>query len=119
MSWLVSLVVGACIGWVANRIHPSDNKFGLFGDLFLGIVGMLFGSWLFSILGISLGSGILGTVITGIIGSLLFLIIWGFLKSKLFPVRERSVLNPNHSANPIDSNLDYEEEDIEDLHDQF
>lgn len=53
MGWIVTLVVGGLIGWIASRIMHTDAQQGIIANILVGIVGSALGRWLFSdILGI-------------------------------------------------------------------
>ncbi len=54
MNFLIWLVVGGLIGWVASMIMRTDAQQGVFLNVVVGIVGALLGGWLFSPL---IGSG--------------------------------------------------------------
>jgi uncharacterized membrane protein YeaQ/YmgE (transglycosylase-associated protein family) len=74
MKLIVFLIVGVVAGWLAGVIMKS--RYGLIGDLVVGVIGAFLGGWLFGLLGVSLGGGILGAFLTAVIGAvvLLFLI---------------------------------------------
>ena len=48
---LVSLFIGALVGWIAGKI--MDSKGGLLRNMVLGIVGGMLGGWLGSLIGVS------------------------------------------------------------------
>jgi uncharacterized membrane protein YeaQ/YmgE (transglycosylase-associated protein family) len=75
---LVTIVIGALIGWIANMIVKSG--LGLPGDIIVGIVGSVLGGWLLPKLGVSLASGLVGTIITGVIGAVIVLLIVKMIK---------------------------------------
>jgi threonine/homoserine/homoserine lactone efflux protein/uncharacterized membrane protein YeaQ/YmgE (transglycosylase-associated protein family) len=70
---IVFLLVGLVAGWLAGLIMKS--KYGLIGDLIVGVVGAFLGGWLLGLLGITLGGGILGAFLTALIGALVLLFI--------------------------------------------
>lgn len=55
MGFIIWLVVGGVVGWIASRImRPADEQ-GVFLNIVVGIVGALVGGWLVSpLMGISL-----------------------------------------------------------------
>lgn len=57
-----TLVVGLIAGWGANRLMRT-GRFGLIGDIVVGIVGAFAGGWLAERL---LGIGVTGLNLTGI-----------------------------------------------------
>lgn len=54
MNFIIWLVVGGVIGWIASLIMKTDAQQGLFLNVIVGIVGALLGGWLLSPL---VGSG--------------------------------------------------------------
>jgi uncharacterized membrane protein YeaQ/YmgE (transglycosylase-associated protein family) len=73
MSILAWIVVGAIAGFVASRVVPGDEGYGVLGGLIAGIVGALLGGFLF---GIVTGEEFMddltiGTVIAAIIGAII------------------------------------------------
>ncbi len=75
---LITIVIGAIIGWIANLIVKSG--LGLAGDIIVGIVGSVLGGWLLPRLGVSLGAGLVGAIITGVIGAVIVLLIVKMIK---------------------------------------
>lgn len=51
LSLLVSLAVGALVGWAASKVMKS--KGGLLRNVIIGIVGGALGGWLANLVGIS------------------------------------------------------------------
>ena len=54
MNFLIWLVVGGVIGWIASMIMKTDAQQGIFLNVVVGIVGSVLGGWLIAPL---LGSG--------------------------------------------------------------
>ncbi|HEU4689276.1 MAG TPA: GlsB/YeaQ/YmgE family stress response membrane protein [Vicinamibacterales bacterium] len=48
MNFIIWLVVGGVIGWIASLIMKTDAQQGLFLNVIVGIVGALLGGWLLS-----------------------------------------------------------------------
>jgi uncharacterized membrane protein YeaQ/YmgE (transglycosylase-associated protein family) len=46
MNFIIWIVVGGIIGWVASLIMKTDGQQGLFLNIIVGIVGALLGGWL-------------------------------------------------------------------------
>jgi uncharacterized membrane protein YeaQ/YmgE (transglycosylase-associated protein family) len=75
MNFIIWIVVGGLIGWVASLVMKTDANQGLFLNVIVGIVGALLGGWFLSpILGTStinqndfslpsLGVSLLGAII--------------------------------------------------------
>lgn len=85
MGWIVLILVGALIGWIASMIMSTEEQQGALANIAIGIVGSLLGSWLFGgVLGIG-GAGVAGTlslwgIIWGIIGAIVLIAILKALK---------------------------------------
>lgn len=85
MGWIVMILVGAVIGWLASRMMSTDEQQGAFANIVIGIVGSLLGSWLFgNVLGIG-GAGAAGSlslwgVIWGVLGAVVLIAILKALK---------------------------------------
>lgn len=46
MNFILWLVVGGLIGWIASKIMRTDAQQGIFLNVVVGIVGALIGGWL-------------------------------------------------------------------------
>lgn len=46
MNFIIWLVVGGLIGWVASKIMNTDAQQGIFLNIVVGIVGSMLGGWL-------------------------------------------------------------------------
>ena len=46
MNFIIWLVVGGLIGWVASKIMNTDAQQGVFLNIVVGIVGSMLGGWL-------------------------------------------------------------------------
>jgi uncharacterized membrane protein YeaQ/YmgE (transglycosylase-associated protein family) len=44
------LVVGAIAGWIAGKIVPGDEGYGVLGTIIAGVIGAMVGGWLFALL---------------------------------------------------------------------
>jgi uncharacterized membrane protein YeaQ/YmgE (transglycosylase-associated protein family) len=79
MNFIIWLVVGGIIGWIASMIMRTDAKQGAFLNVIVGIVGSMLGGWLIAPL---LGSGTInqndfsvGGLIASLIGAVILLAI--------------------------------------------
>ncbi len=87
MGWIVAILVGALIGWLASMIMKTDAQQGALANILIGIFGSLLGSWLFgSVLGIGAageaGAFSIWGIVWGVVGAIVLIAI---LKSfKLF-----------------------------------
>jgi uncharacterized membrane protein YeaQ/YmgE (transglycosylase-associated protein family) len=46
MNFIIWIVVGGLLGWVASMIMRTDAQQGMFLNIVVGIVGALLGGWL-------------------------------------------------------------------------
>lgn len=85
MGWIVTIIVGAVIGWLASKMMNTDEQQGALANIGIGIVGSLLGSWLFgSVLGIgsanAAGTLSIWGIIWGIVGAVVLIAILKALK---------------------------------------
>ena len=79
MNFIIWIVVGGLIGWIASMIMKTNEQQGMFLNIVVGIVGSMLGGWLISPL---LGAGtinqsdfsLLGLVVS-LIGAVILLAI--------------------------------------------
>ena len=71
MSIIAWIVVGAIAGWIASKVVPGDEGYGVFGGLIAGIVGAVVGGFLFGALtNTDWTTGInIGTLVAAIVGA--------------------------------------------------
>lgn len=78
MDWVVLILVGALIGWIAGMIMKTPM--GIIVDILVGIIGSILGRWIFSdMLGIG-GAAAAGAfsvmgIVWGVIGAVVLLAI--------------------------------------------
>ena len=48
MNFIVWLIIGGLIGWVASIVMKTNGQQGLFLNIIVGIVGAFLGGWLIS-----------------------------------------------------------------------
>lgn len=51
MEFLIWLVFGALVGWVASLIMKTDGQQGLILDIVVGMVGAVLGGWIMNFFG--------------------------------------------------------------------
>ena len=77
MNWIITLVIGGIIGWLASMVMKTDAQMGPIANIIIGIVGSVLGFWLAGVLGIGAGNAIVGYIIA-IVGAALLI---GILKA--------------------------------------
>lgn len=48
MNFIIWIVIGGIIGWLASMVMKTDAQQGIFLNIIVGIVGALLGGWLLS-----------------------------------------------------------------------
>ena len=48
MNFIIWLIVGGVIGWLASLVMKTDGQQGLFLNVIVGIVGAMLGGWFLS-----------------------------------------------------------------------
>lgn len=48
MNFIIWIVIGGIIGWLASMVMKTDAQQGIFLNMVVGIVGALLGGWLLS-----------------------------------------------------------------------
>ncbi len=74
MNWIVTIVVGGIIGWLASILMKTNAQMGLIANVIVGIVGSSIGFWLAGVLGLTTYGPILPWVV-GVIGAALLIFI--------------------------------------------
>ena len=75
MNFIIWLIVGGIIGWLASMIMRTDGQQGIILNVIVGIVGSFLGGWLIAPL---LGTGTVNTgdfSIMGLVSSLIGAVI--------------------------------------------
>lgn len=80
MSFIILIIVGGIIGWLASLVMGTDSQQGFWANIIVGIIGSLLGKWIFAdLLGIgsaaTAGSLSFVGVIWGIVGSIILILI--------------------------------------------
>jgi uncharacterized membrane protein YeaQ/YmgE (transglycosylase-associated protein family) len=74
MDWIIAIVIGGIIGWLASIIMKTNAQMGLIANILIGILGSVLGHWLAGVLGIVAVDSLLRFVI-GVGGAVLLIAI--------------------------------------------
>lgn len=74
MNWIITLVIGGVIGWLASIIMKTNAQMGIIANVLVGIVGSMLGYWVAGLLGIGATGGLLGFLVA-IAGAVLLILI--------------------------------------------
>lgn len=77
MNWIITLVIGGIIGWLASLVMKTDAQMGIIGNVIIGIIGSSLGFWLAGVLGIGAGNTI-GAYLIAVLGAVVLI---GLLKA--------------------------------------
>lgn len=79
MDWVIAILVGALIGWLASIVMRTEAEQGAIANILIGIIGSALGRWLFgSVLNLG-GSNAGAFSITGILWGVLGAVVLIFL----------------------------------------
>jgi uncharacterized membrane protein YeaQ/YmgE (transglycosylase-associated protein family) len=51
MGWIVTLIVGGIIGWLASMLMKTDKQMGIIGNVVVGVIGSSLGFFVAGLLG--------------------------------------------------------------------
>jgi len=63
MGWIITLVIGGIIGWLASMVMKTNAQMGPIANVIVGIVGSSLGFWLAGLLGIGAGNAAVAYII--------------------------------------------------------
>jgi len=75
MSWIISLIIGGIVGWLASIVMKTNAQMGWIANVLIGVVGSLLGYWIAGAIGIAPTGGILRFVIAVAGAALLIFIL--------------------------------------------
>lgn len=78
MSWIISLIIGGIVGWLASMVMKTNAQMGWIANVLVGIAGSLLGFWIAGVLGLAPTGGIMRFVVA-IAGAALLIFILGKL----------------------------------------
>lgn len=81
MSFLIYIIFGGLVGWVASLIMKTDGSQGIILNIVVGIVGAVLGSWIMSSFGeAGVTSFNLYSFIVALIGAVVLLAVVRFFR---------------------------------------
>jgi uncharacterized membrane protein YeaQ/YmgE (transglycosylase-associated protein family) len=86
MSFILWLIVGGLLGWVASMIMGTNDRQGIFLNIIVGIVGAFIGGLLLAPLfgtgTINAGDFSLGSLLVSLVGAVILLAIVNFFRRR-------------------------------------
>ena len=84
MNFIIWLVIGGVIGWLASMVMKTDGQQGIILNIVVGIVGAFLGGWLISPLvgvgTINQDNFSIGAMLVSFVGALILLAIVNFFR---------------------------------------
>jgi uncharacterized membrane protein YeaQ/YmgE (transglycosylase-associated protein family) len=74
MGFLIAIIIGGIIGWLASMIMKTNAQMGLIANIVVGIVGSVLGQWLAGALGIA-AFGSIGSFLISLVGAVILIAI--------------------------------------------
>ncbi len=78
MNFLIWLIVGGVVGWLASLVMRTDAQQGILLNVIVGIIGSFIGGWVISpMVGVgTINEGIsLGSILVSLVGAVILLAI--------------------------------------------
>ena len=63
MNWIVTIIVGAIVGWLASMVMNTNAQMGAVANILVGIVGSSIGFWLAGMLGLAAAGPTMGWLV--------------------------------------------------------
>jgi uncharacterized membrane protein YeaQ/YmgE (transglycosylase-associated protein family) len=86
VNFIIWLVVGGVIGWIASLIMKTDAQQGLFLNVVVGVVGALLGGWLLSPLvgegTVNSGDFSIGGLLVSLAGAIILLFLVNLIRRR-------------------------------------
>lgn len=82
MGWIVTLIVGGVVGWLASLVMKTNKQMGIIANVIVGIIGSSLGFWLAGLLGLA-AYGVIARWAVSVAGAALLIYILkalGFFK---------------------------------------
>ena len=79
MNWIISLIIGGIIGWLASIVMKTNAQMGWIANILVGVIGSAMGFWIAGRMGIvTEGLSIAGFLIA-LAGAMLLIFILNLL----------------------------------------
>jgi uncharacterized membrane protein YeaQ/YmgE (transglycosylase-associated protein family) len=78
VDWIISLIIGGIVGWLASIIMKTNAQMGLIANVLVGVVGGALGFWIAGLVGIAATGGVVRFLVA-LVGAALLIFILGKL----------------------------------------
>lgn len=74
MSWIISLIIGGIVGWLASIIMKTNAEMGIIANVIVGVIGGLLGNWIAGLIGFT-ATGTIARFLIALAGAVLLILI--------------------------------------------
>jgi uncharacterized membrane protein YeaQ/YmgE (transglycosylase-associated protein family) len=74
MDWIITLVVGGIVGWLASILMKTNAQMGIVANVVVGIIGSMLGFWVAGVLGLATYGSIVRWIVA-VAGAALLIVI--------------------------------------------
>ena len=74
MGWLVTLIIGGIVGWLASIIMKTNAQMGIILNVLIGVLGSMLGFWIAGQFGIAPAGGF-GRFLIALLGAVLLIFL--------------------------------------------
>jgi uncharacterized membrane protein YeaQ/YmgE (transglycosylase-associated protein family) len=74
MNFIISLIIGGIVGWLASIVMKTNAQMGWIANVLVGVVGSAIGFWVAGLLGLAAVGGI-ARFLVAIAGAVLLIVI--------------------------------------------
>ena len=74
MNWIVTIVIGGIVGWLASIVMKTNAQMGLVANVIVGIIGSSLGFWLAGTLGLASSGPVISWVVA-VVGAAVLIVI--------------------------------------------
>jgi uncharacterized membrane protein YeaQ/YmgE (transglycosylase-associated protein family) len=78
VSWIISLIIGGFVGWLASIIMKTNAQMGWVANVLVGVVGAALGNWIAGLMGMAPTGSIMRFVVALAGAALLIFILRAF-----------------------------------------
>jgi uncharacterized membrane protein YeaQ/YmgE (transglycosylase-associated protein family) len=78
MDWIITIIIGGIVGWLASIIMKTNAQMGLIANVLIGVVGAALGFWIAGLVGIAATGGIVRFLVA-LAGAVILIFILGKL----------------------------------------
>lgn len=74
MGWIVTLIIGGIVGWLASILMKTNAQMGWIANVLVGVAGSVLGVWIAGLLGMGITGGI-GRFVVALGGAVLLIFV--------------------------------------------